>query len=99
MSIPVSLIRFGLDAGYLVVLALAISPAALVSSANDVWAAESTSGDARPMTPLLRGVGAHDPRGRLDPDSFRGAPSASFEPFRLISEHYAPGPWSARRRC
>ena len=63
-----SLIRFGLDAGCLVVPALAISLAARVSSANYVWAAESASGDARPMTPLLRGVGAHDPRGRLDPD-------------------------------
>jgi protease YdgD len=67
-SIPASLARFGPDAGYPVVLAFAISLAALVSFANGVWAEESASGDARPMTPLLRGVGAHDPRGRLDPE-------------------------------
>jgi protease YdgD len=51
-----------------VVLAFAISLTAVVSFANDVWAEESASGDARLTTPLLRGVGAHDPRGRLDPE-------------------------------
>jgi protease YdgD len=53
-----------------VVLAFAISLTAVVSFANDVWAEESASGDARLTTPLLRGVGAHDPRGRLDPEKF-----------------------------
>src|SRR5713101_7130540 len=65
---PRLLIRRRLDAGYMAAFAAAIWLAVVVSVANDIRAEESASGEAHFMTPLMRGLGVHDPRGRLDPE-------------------------------
>jgi protease YdgD len=49
-------------------LAFAIALVVLAVSLDGLRAGESAAADARIGTPLLPGLGAHDPRGRLDPD-------------------------------
>jgi protease YdgD len=49
-------------------LGFAVALSALASSAVGSEAEESKGGGARILAPLLPGLGAHDPRGRLDPD-------------------------------
>ena len=49
-------------------LAFAVALVVLAVSLDGLRAGESAAADARIGTPLLPGLGAHDPRGRLDPD-------------------------------
>jgi protease YdgD len=49
-------------------LALSVALVLLPVSPPGLQAGESASADARIPAPLLPGLGAHDPRGRLDPD-------------------------------
>ena len=49
-------------------LGFAVALAALTALPRGLQAGESASAGARVPAPLLPGVGAHDPRGRLDPD-------------------------------
>jgi V8-like Glu-specific endopeptidase len=49
-------------------LTFAVALVVLAVSLDRLRAGESAAADARIGTPLLPGLGAHDPRGRLDPD-------------------------------
>jgi protease YdgD len=49
-------------------LGFAVALGALAVSQSWLQAEKASSADARVLNPLLPGVGAHDPRGRLDPD-------------------------------
>jgi protease YdgD len=78
------------------VLGLALALVGAISPASVLKAGEGATADTRMHAPLLPGVGAHDPRGRLDPDGVPwravGKLQAASTNFRVLCTGTLVGP-------